>query len=351
MSSNLSNDLSLIECPDNQDFDEKIYENIDKQNGIYLCPFDYCQKGFKEKGNFITHIRVHTGDKPFVCSVYGCNKTFITKGNLKAHMTKHIGHSLYPCNFPACKKSYSQKSRYIIHLRTHNGYKPFTCSYKGCEKKFNEKGNMLAHERSHTQTKPYQCYMENCYMTFKSSIILKIHLSSHGFSNKSFCCNKCDKEYTRYSTLMTHIKIHLKEDNLKKAEGILNVKLKGRGPYRPRTMKNVIDGEFISLEDNEIKVKEEDEEEEKVVKNGINHKKDKEEELSKAETEEQRKEESKKKEDQRKEEIQNDLALQIQSFQESSKRYLIKNKLATDMLNDLVSFGYQFLFSFNSYDS
>ena len=53
----------------------------------YICQYDNCGRLFNKTWNFIDHVRIHTGDKPFKCDI--CNRGFAQKGNLNKHKKLH----------------------------------------------------------------------------------------------------------------------------------------------------------------------------------------------------------------------------------------------------------------------
>jgi hypothetical protein len=73
----------------------------------HTCP--YCGIYFKSEVN--RHIRVHTGERPFICSFPGCGATFGSRTNCRAHEHAHIDITITPCTIPKCRiKKHKQAS-------------------------------------------------------------------------------------------------------------------------------------------------------------------------------------------------------------------------------------------------
>lgn len=62
--------------------------------------------------------------------------------------------------------------------------------------------------RKHSGLRPYKCFIKGCTQSYSLSICLKKHLKTHNMTRDKFVCTICFSEYTRYSTLLIHLKIH-----------------------------------------------------------------------------------------------------------------------------------------------
>merc|ERR1712129_575043 len=101
----------------------------------HKCP--YCEYATNITTNLKVHIRKHTGEKPFVCTV--CEKKFAQKSNLDTHMRSKHGISLFKRKqnkCPHCKYSTENINNLNKHIRTHTGEKPFVCTQGNCNKRF-----------------------------------------------------------------------------------------------------------------------------------------------------------------------------------------------------------------------
>jgi len=117
------------------------------------------------------HMRCHTGEKPFKCSI--CNYSCSTSAYLKIHRRIHTGQKPYECTI--CNYSTSYPGDLGRHNRKHTGEKPFKCNI--CILSCSTAGDLKKHKRIHTGEKPYICTI--CHLSFSRSSQLRTHSRIH----------------------------------------------------------------------------------------------------------------------------------------------------------------------------
>ncbi|XP_055373029.1 zinc finger protein 91-like [Condylostylus longicornis] len=149
------------------------------QKSLDKCKF--CGKYFKEKVALATHIRTHTGERPFKCP--HCSFAFSDNANLKTHII--IKHT------PG------------LNVR---------CRSNGCEKSFKTKELRNRHERYvHEDKRNYLCL--TCGMSFKTSSKLNVHVKTKHmeYDDRPFQCTLCDKRYVFNRDFANHMMVHTGE--------------------------------------------------------------------------------------------------------------------------------------------
>ncbi|CAL8377882.1 unnamed protein product [Gadus morhua 'NCC'] len=85
--------------------------------------------------------------KPFPCCVQGCERRFSRSDELNRHVRIHTGQKPFQCTI--CARSFSRSDHLTTHTRTHTGEKPFSCDV--CGKRFARSDEKKRHGRVHVK--------------------------------------------------------------------------------------------------------------------------------------------------------------------------------------------------------
>ncbi|XP_066995157.2 zinc finger protein 892 [Anabrus simplex] len=223
---------------------------------------DQCNFHTTSKSLLKSHLRKHSGTKPYGCK--DCGKTFPQSSSLKVHMKRHRGQRDFPCDYDCDYRAYTKVDK-IRHMTVHTGERNHVCQYCGksfakdctlrehvkcvherptkhvcpkcgfstfrannlrvhinmrhrgeydnhvcpvCGAKIKQKTAFLDHMRSHTGERPYSCHQ--CDSTFACIARLTVHRKAV-HEPRQFTCKVCYKPFQTKHHLLRHSVIHTKE--------------------------------------------------------------------------------------------------------------------------------------------
>lgn len=103
-----------------------------------------CGKSLATPNSFRNHLRTHTNDKPFECSV--CGKKFGRNHHLQDHLVTHTKEKPHICS--RCGKAFTQRAPLLRHMKcVHETARPYQCLI--CSKSFATKSLVNSHAKLH----------------------------------------------------------------------------------------------------------------------------------------------------------------------------------------------------------
>nr|XP_044992485.1 zinc finger and BTB domain-containing protein 47 isoform X2 [Jaculus jaculus] len=132
-----------------------------------------------------------------------CGKRFLLESELLLHRQTDCERNI---QCVTCGKAFKKLWSLHEHNKIVHGYaeKKFSCEI--CEKKFYTMAHVRKHMVAHTKDMPFTC--ETCGKSFKRSMSLKVHSLQHS-GEKPFHCENCNERFQYKYQLRSHMSVHI----------------------------------------------------------------------------------------------------------------------------------------------
>ena len=172
-----------------------------------------CSAAFGLKDNLTKHIKaVHDGIKRIKTNTMSfkcpeCSYTCSGSCILRLHMRKHSVEVPFACSVPGCSFKTKYKDTLPGHVRrvhSNNNERPYECSIAGCNYKAKSLYLLKPHLRIHSNERPFSCSSPGCNYTTKTKSCLRSHLYKIHSEVTPFKCSTCEFKTKNKSRLRQH---------------------------------------------------------------------------------------------------------------------------------------------------
>ena len=190
-------------------------ENIEKSTNpdSTRVQCSICGKTLLHRKYLPDHMRLHTGERPYVCKT--CGASFSSRSSLQKHKKLHNKYLMEnrddyqyvekPFQCPICGKKFADLHTMQVHEKKHTDNAPHKC--EKCGKILTTTTDIVRHERSHTEERPFTC--KTCGQSFRQKCHLTDHERLHA-GVKPHICRFCGKGFAKKFNMIAHEKTHMK---------------------------------------------------------------------------------------------------------------------------------------------
>ncbi|XP_027342164.1 transcription factor IIIA isoform X2 [Abrus precatorius] len=192
---------------------EKEREEKDPEAGaVKSNTCEECGATFKKHAYLLQHMRSHSLERPYVCTVNDCQASYRRKDHLTRHLLLHQGKT-FKCPIDNCNLEFTVQGNMKRHVNeihddssinaSVKSEQQYLCPEIGCGKVFRFASKLQKHEDSHVKLESVDvvCLEPGCMKHFTNAQCLKAHVKS---CHQYVTCDTCGTKQ-----LKKNIKRHL----------------------------------------------------------------------------------------------------------------------------------------------